>query len=90
LRIATSRKALAKKGERGTKLKFDDDGVAHTVYDLVTEEEFKEQGNPEDMKRRFVEETAARLKVVDEDDLEEFKEKRKMKKLKREGRLDAE
>lgn len=88
-KIATSRKALAKKSERGTKLKFDDDGVAHPVYDLVTEEEFKKQGNPEDMKRQFVEETAAKLRVVDEDDLEEFKEKRKLKKLKREGRLDA-
>lgn len=81
---------MAKKAERGTKLKFDDEGVAHRVYDLVTEEEFMKQGNPEDMKRQFVEETAAKLRVVDEDDLEEFKEKRKMKKLKREGRLDPE
>ena len=84
------KRSLAKKAERGTKLKFDDDGVAHSVYDLVTEEEFKNQGNPEDMKRQYVEETAAKLKVVDEDDLEEFREKRKLKKLKREGRLDAE
>ena len=81
---------MAKRAERGTKLKFDDDGVAHQVYDLVSEEEFRKQGNPAEMKRQFVEESAAKMKIVDEDDLDEFKEKRRMKRLKREGRLEAE
>jgi len=57
---------------------------------LVSEEEFRKQGNPAEMKRQFVEESAAKMKIVDEDDLDEFKEKRRMKRLKREGRLEAE
>jgi ATP-dependent RNA helicase DDX10/DBP4 len=86
--MATSRKALSKRAERGTKLKFDDDGVAHAVYDLESEADFLAQGSPEELKRKFVEETAEKLKRVDEDDREEAMEKRRQKRLKREKVVD--
>jgi ATP-dependent RNA helicase DDX10/DBP4 len=83
MRIATSRKELARRGAKGTKLKFDDDGVAHPVYDLVSEAEFLAQGSPEEMKRKFVEETSKKMERVDEGDQEEAKEKKRLKRAKR-------
>jgi ATP-dependent RNA helicase DDX10/DBP4 len=81
--MATSRKAIAKRAGKGTKLKFDDDGVAHPVYDLVSEAEFLAQGSPEEMKRQFVEETAKRMQTVDEGDRQEAKEKKRLKRMKK-------
>ena len=85
MKIATSRKELARRAGKGTKLKFDDDGVAHPVYDLVSEAEFLAQGSPEEMKRQFVEETAKKMERVDENDREEAKEKKRLKRLKRDA-----
>ena len=85
MRIATSRKELARRAGKGTRLKFDDDGVAHRVYDLVSKAEFLAQGSPEEMKRQFVEESATKMRRVDETDREEAKEKKRLKRLKREG-----
>jgi len=85
MKIATSRKELARRAGKGTKLKFDDDGVAHPVYDLVSEAEFLAQGSPEEMKRRFVEETAKKMERVDENDREEAREKKRLKRLKRDA-----
>jgi ATP-dependent RNA helicase DDX10/DBP4 len=81
--MATSRKALAKKSAKGTKLVFDDEGNAHSVAHLTTEEEFLAQGLPEEQKRKFVEETATKMRMVDQEDYDEAKEKRRQKKLKR-------
>lgn len=85
MKIATSKKELARRSGKGTKLKFDDDGVAHHVYDLVSEAEFLAQGSPEEMKRRFVEETAKKMEMVDENDREEAKEKKRLKRLKKDA-----
>lgn len=85
MKIATSKKELARRTGKGTKLKFDDDGVAHSVYDLVSEAEFLAQGSPEEMKRRFVEETAKKMEMVDENDREEAKEKKRLKRLKKDA-----
>jgi ATP-dependent RNA helicase DDX10/DBP4 len=90
MRIATSRKELAKRSGKGTRLKFDDDGVAHPVYDLVSEAEFLAQGSPEEMKRKFVEETAKKMQRVDEGDREEARKKTRLKKLKRGGIVEPE
>jgi ATP-dependent RNA helicase DDX10/DBP4 len=83
MRMATSRKAIAKRVGKGTRLKFDDDGVAHQVYDLVSEAEFLAQGSPEELKRQFVEKTAKKMQSVDEDDRLEAKEKKRIKRLKK-------
>lgn len=68
-------------------MRFDDDGVAHQVYDLVSEAEFKAQGPVEEMQRKFFEETARKMAVVDEDDREEDKEKKRLKRTKREEKM---
>ena len=88
MKIATSRKELARRAGKGTKLTFDDDGVAHPVYDLVSEAEFLAQGSPEEMKRQFVEDTAKKMERVDENDREEAKEKKRLKRLKRDTMAD--
>ena len=85
LRIATSRKALSKRAEKGTKLRFDDDGVAHPVNDLVSEAEFLAQGSPEELKQQFVNQTAEKMRKVDEEDREEEREKKRLKRLKKEA-----
>lgn len=85
--MATSRKALAKKAGKGTKVVFDDNGNPHSVADLTTEAEFLAQGAPEEQIRRFVEETSQKMKTVDENDRDEAKEKRRQKKLKREAAM---
>ena len=88
IRIATSRKEKAKRGPKGTRLKFDDEGVARPVYDLVSEAEFLSQGHPEEMKRHFVEETSKKMQEADEDDREEAKQKQRMKRLRRQGMVE--
>jgi len=78
---------MAKKnGNSGTRIKFDDDGVAHQVYDLVSEAEFLAQGSPQEQKRQFVEETSRTMQSIDENDREEAKEKRREKRLKMVGK----
>jgi ATP-dependent RNA helicase DDX10/DBP4 len=88
MRIATSRKEVARRGAKGTRLKFDDEGVAHPVYDLVSEAEFLAQGSPEELKRQFVEETGKKMRTVDDNDREEEKEKKRLKRLKRDDMTD--
>ena len=51
---ALSRKAtLASKGNP-TKLKFDDDGVAHAIYELEDEDDFIKAGDAKKQKEEFV------------------------------------
>jgi len=80
-----SRKALAKRaGTKGTRMTFDEEGNARPVYEIISEKEFLEgDAGTEEMKRRFVEETVKGMRSVDEDDREEAKEKRRLKRLKR-------
>jgi ATP-dependent RNA helicase DDX10/DBP4 len=82
--MAGSRKEIARRSGKGTKLRFDDEGVGHQVYDLVSEAEFKAQGPVDVMQRKFVEETSRKMAVVDDDDREEDKEKKRLKWAKRE------
>jgi len=65
-------------------LRFDDEGVAHQVYDLISEAEFKAQGSVEAMQRKFVEETSRKMAIVDENDRQEDRDKKRLKRAKRE------
>jgi ATP-dependent RNA helicase DDX10/DBP4 len=77
---------MAKKvGHSGTRIKFDEEGVAHQVYDLISEAEFLAQGSPEEQKRQFVEETSRKMQSLDENDREEAKEKKRQKRAKKRG-----
>jgi len=68
-------------------LRFDDEGVAHQVYDLVSEAEFKAQGSVEEMQRKFMEETSREMAIVDENDRQEDRDKKRLKRGKREGAI---
>jgi len=68
-------------------LRFDDEGVAHQVYDLVSEAEFKAQGSVEEMQRKFMEETSREMAIVDENDRQEDRDKKRLKRGKREGTI---
>jgi ATP-dependent RNA helicase DDX10/DBP4 len=87
MRIGMSRKALARRaGTKGTRMTFDEEGIARPAYEIVSEKEFLEGGGgSEEMKKRFVEETVKGMRRVDEDDREEAKEKRRLKRLKRDA-----
>lgn len=86
LKFAQSKKALAKNGPQGTKLIFDDDGVAHPVYELQDADQAFKNEDVKEAGRKFAEGERVRLKVVDLIDKEEAKEKKREKKRKRKER----
>lgn len=80
---ALSKKAsIASKGNP-TKLVFDDDGVAHAIYELEEEEDFIKAGDAKKQKEDFVAKEREMMKVTDLADKETEKQKRQEKKRKR-------
>ncbi|KAL6450321.1 DBP4 ATP-dependent RNA helicase DBP4 [Candida maltosa Xu316] len=80
---ALSRKAtLAAKGNP-TKVKFDDEGVAHPIYELEDEEAFIKAGDAKQQKENFVNKEREAMKVTDLADKEVERQKRQEKKRKR-------
>ena len=80
---ALSRKAtLASKGNP-TKLKFDDDGVAHAIYELEDEDDFIKAGDAKKQKEEFVNKERETMKISDITDKEVERQKRQEKKRKR-------
>lgn len=84
----SAKKALSKKlssanNGNATKLKFDDDGVAHPIYELEDEEDFAKAGDAKTQKEEFVSREKNVMSRVDEDDKATAKEKRQEKKRKR-------
>ncbi|KAI0942852.1 hypothetical protein AcV7_002148 [Taiwanofungus camphoratus] len=87
LKMATSKKALAKSGPKGNKLVFDDDGNPHEIYEMKTAEEvFKGVDDVKEAGRKFVEGERGRLKEADVVDKAQAKEKKREKKRKRKER----
>lgn len=85
LKMGESRKAALKLKGVGSKLRFDDEGEAHELYELVDETEEKKTKKG-DEKERFVEEEKKRLAERDVVDREVAKEKKREKKRKRKER----
>ncbi|OLN95794.1 ATP-dependent RNA helicase dbp-4 [Colletotrichum chlorophyti] len=81
-----SKKKMLKFKGRGQKLVFDEDGNAHELYELQNEDDFVKEGPAEELRQKFVESEAARVKEADVDDKQLAKEKRKEKRLKRKAR----
>lgn len=80
---ALSKKAsLAGKGT-ATKMKFDDEGVAHAIYELEDEEDFKRAGDARDQKDAYVLKETELMNMADVDDKATAKEKRQEKKRRR-------
>ncbi|KZT08099.1 DEAD-domain-containing protein [Laetiporus sulphureus 93-53] len=87
LRMANSKKALAKTGPRGSKLVFDEEGNAHQLYELKTADEvFKGVDDVKEAGRQFAEGARGKMKEADVRDREEAKEKKREKKRKRKER----
>lgn len=81
-----AKKALSKKlllKGNPTKLKFDDDGVAHPLYELEDEEAFHAAGAPEEQKEAFVAKSSLVMESADVDDKATARAKRQEKKRKR-------
>ncbi|PSR76622.1 P-loop containing nucleoside triphosphate hydrolase protein [Coniella lustricola] len=82
-KLLKSKKKLLKFKGHGQKLVFDEDGVAHPIYDLVDEDEFKAQGPVEELRRQFVEGESGKVAEADVEDKELARQKRKEKRERR-------
>jgi ATP-dependent RNA helicase DDX10/DBP4 len=80
--LKSKKKMLKFKGS-ATKLVFDDDGNAHAIYELQDEEDFKEDGDAEEQRRKFLEGETERVKEADVDDKALAKQRKREKKEKR-------
>ena len=82
------KKALSKKASLSTKgnptrLKFDDDGTAHPIYELIGEEDFHKEGDVDTQKKSFLAKESELMANADITDKELAKEKKQEKKRKR-------
>ncbi|KAG4424646.1 ATP-dependent RNA helicase dbp4 [Cadophora malorum] len=89
-KMLTSKKQMLKLKEKGTKMVFDDDGVAHQLYELEDEADFRKRGTAEEQRAKFLEEEAARVREADLDDKQLAKQKKREKREKRKAREAAE
>lgn len=83
-----AKKALSKKlslSNKGnpTKMKFDDEGHAHPIYELEDEEDFRKKGDAKDQQQEFRSREALLMGEADIADKQLAKEKRQEKKRKR-------
>lgn len=82
-KLLKSKKKLLKFKGHGQKLVFDDDGIAHPIYELVDEDEFKAQGPVEELRRQFVEGESGKVAEADVEDKEAARQRRKEKRERR-------
>lgn len=85
-KLLLSKKKLLKYKEKGVKLVYDDDGVAHQVYELEGEEDFARRGPAADQRAKFLEAEAERVREADIDDKQMEKQKKREKKEKKRAR----
>ncbi|KAJ5674403.1 ATP-dependent RNA helicase dbp4 [Penicillium maclennaniae] len=85
-KLLKSKKKLLKFKGKGTKLVYDDDGVAHEIYEMEDEEAFKARGDANAQRQRFVEEEIERTRRADIEDKALVREKKREKKEKRKAR----
>ena len=85
-KMLKSKKALLKYKGKGTKLVFDDEGEAHPIYELEDEQKFRQQGDAEEQREKYVADEGQRLKAIDPSDKLAMKAKRKEKMEKRKQR----
>lgn len=85
-----TKKDLAKKGPKGERLVFDDEGNAHQLYELEDEADFLKAGDAKSQWEAFIKEKTAVMQAADVDDRQVAKLKRKEKRLKKKMREQAE
>lgn len=76
---ALSKKAMLKYKNKGTKLVFDEDGGAHPLYEMETEEAFRAAGNSEEQIAKFLVAQREAMDTVDVDDKEQARDKKREK-----------
>jgi len=79
-KLLTSKKKLAALKTKSTKMRFDDDGEAHAVYELQDESGFRASGPAEEQRKKFLLEEEQKVKVADVEDRDLAKRKKKEKK----------
>lgn len=85
-KLLKSKKKLLKLKDKGSKVVFDDDGIAHQLYELEDEDDFKARGAADEQRTRFLQGESERVRIADEGDKRVAKEKRKEKREKRKRR----
>ncbi|KAI9791542.1 MAG: ATP-dependent RNA helicase dbp4 [Candelina submexicana] len=88
-KLLKSKKKLLKLKGKGTKLIYDDNGDAHSMYKLEDEEQFKQRGTAWDQRKRFLDEEKERIKATDPTDKLVAKDKKKQRRDKRKIREEA-
>lgn len=89
-KLLKSKKKILQYKEKGVKLVYDDDGVAHQVYELEGEEDFAKRGPAAAQRAKFLEEEAGKIREADISDKQLAKQKKKEKREKRKEREAAE
>ena len=79
-KLLKSKKKLLKFQDKGTKLVFDDEGIAHPIFEFQDEEQFRAKGAPEEQRARFIEDEMNRVRRADMDD-KEFERAKKREKI---------
>lgn len=82
-KLLTSKKKLAALKTKGTKLRFDENGEAHAVYELQDEDHFHASGPVEEQRKRFLREEEQKAQVADVEDRDLARKKKREKKERR-------
>ncbi|ORE03375.1 DEAD-domain-containing protein, partial [Rhizopus microsporus var. microsporus] len=85
-----TKKDRIKNMPRGEKIVFDEEGEAHALYELATEQDFLKEGDVKDQIKAFIDEKGQEMQQADVEDKELVKQKRLEKKIKRKERERAE
>lgn len=85
-KLLKSKKKMLKLMDKGKKLVYDDDGIAHEIYELEDEDDFRAKGLPEDQRKKFLDAEREAVAQADVLDKETAKAKRKEKLRKRKER----
>ncbi|KAI7896208.1 P-loop containing nucleoside triphosphate hydrolase protein [Mucor mucedo] len=85
-KLKMSKKERAKNMPRGDKTIFDDEGVAHAMYELVDEKDFLKDGDAKSQIKAFIDEKGELMQTADKEDKETVKQKKLAKKIKRKER----
>ncbi|KAF3935705.1 hypothetical protein ABW19_dt0208113 [Dactylella cylindrospora] len=86
-KLATSKKAMLKYKGKGTKLVFDEEGEAHAIYEFEDEEAFRNAGDAEEQRSKFVAAEKEKVSAADMEDKTLAKEKKRAKKERQKARM---
>ncbi|KAK0629596.1 P-loop containing nucleoside triphosphate hydrolase protein [Bombardia bombarda] len=89
-KLLKSKKKLLKFMDKPTRLVFDDDGIAHPLYEMQNEDDFKSQGPAGQLREKFVSAEAEKVFEADVEDKQLAKDRRREKRDKAKARARGE